>query len=207
MSTWHFEPWAYTDIREISKDLTHQLPNPGSHILKASILLLWEGYTNTLPGQRWAAQSQLLPVVPADIPKTELPPLCLPGPKLAAGHMVVPEWSAHWPSVLEQRPDPAFLCSLVSAPTLRPLGGKPLNPSSSHYSLLKREMQTGNQDTLKHGNCKFKHPLQPINQRLLISGGSLKPGVSSSVSDFPVAWNWAPSPPPDFQSSWSSPGR
>lgn len=70
MSTWHFEPWAHADIREISKDLTHQLPNPSSsHILKASIFPLQETYVNTLPCHCWAAYNLLLPVVPVGLPK------------------------------------------------------------------------------------------------------------------------------------------
>ena len=103
------------------------------------------------------------------------------------------------PSGAKTRPS-AHLCLLQHYGPW-PLGGKPLKPSSSSYSLPKREIQTGNQVTLKHRNCKFKHLLQPTNQRLLISGDSLKLGVSSSASDFSVAWNWAPSSPQLFRAA------
>ena len=193
MSTWHFEPWAHADIGEISKDLTHQLPNLSSHVLKASVFLLQQVYLNALPVRSCPKPA---PACSAGrIPKTELLPWPS-GPEPAAGHTVVPERSPHsgaktWPQLLC-----AHLCLL-----LWPLGGKPLNPPSSSCSLLKREMQTDNQDTLKYGNCKFKYLFQPIKQRLLISVDSLKLGVSSSMSDFSVAWNWAPSSPQLFRAA------
>lgn len=187
MSTWHFEPWAHTDIREISKDLTHQLPNLSSHILKTSIFLLQEVYINTLPCQCWAAQSLFLPGlgIQQDSQNWAFPVSnrAQASSRIQGGGGMVttlakPSGTKTWPSF-------SLLTCVCSNTTAHgPLQGKPLNSSCSSYCLFKREMQTGNQDTLQHGNCQFKHLLLPINQKLLISGDSLELGALVACQAF-----------------------